>query len=115
MNKYDPMQCLSRKENDIGSDNVDLVSTNCIDAISMGDAREIFVLDLNFEIKSYIDMYCLQLGKNQQDSKRPSLFKCDGTYVQKFRINRYGKIESMNSRNYCLTHTTKEEDVALNQ
>jgi len=28
---------------------------NCIDAVGMGDAREVWVIDLNFEIKSYLD------------------------------------------------------------
>jgi hypothetical protein len=39
---------------------------NCIDAVSLGDAREIFVIgsfdlkiDLNFEIHSHLDNFCL--------------------------------------------------------
>jgi len=39
----------------------------CLDAISLGDAREIWVLDLNMEIKSYLDMYCLEEGKNPEE------------------------------------------------
>jgi hypothetical protein len=32
---------------------------NCIDALVLGDAREVWVIDLEFEIKSYVDGYCL--------------------------------------------------------
>jgi len=33
---------------------------SCNDAIAMGDGRELFVIQVNFEIKSFIDDYCLQ-------------------------------------------------------
>jgi hypothetical protein len=32
---------------------------DCADALSIGDAREVFVLDLNGEIKSFLDDDCL--------------------------------------------------------
>jgi len=51
---------------------------NCLDAISIGDAREIWVLDLNMEIKSYLDMYCLENGKNPDDDKNAMINDCDG-------------------------------------
>jgi len=34
---------------------------NCIDAISQGDAREVFVIDLNYEIQSHLDNFCLEM------------------------------------------------------
>jgi len=50
---------------------------NCIDAVSMGDAREVWIIDLNFEIKSYGDHFCLERGKNPNDEKLPLLNVCD--------------------------------------
>ncbi len=40
---------------------------NCIDAISMGDAREVWIIDLNWEIKSYGDKFCLTEDWQVQD------------------------------------------------
>jgi len=34
---------------------------DCVDALSLGDAREVFVLDLEGEIKSYLDETCLTI------------------------------------------------------
>jgi hypothetical protein len=50
---------------------VGIVAMNCIDAIFLGDAREVWVIDLEFEIKSYIDHYCLERGPNPNDEKLP--------------------------------------------
>jgi hypothetical protein len=35
---------------------------NCIDAVSFGDAREVWILDLEYEIKSLVDEYCWEIG-----------------------------------------------------
>lgn len=42
---------------------------NCIDAVSLGDAREVWIIDLNFEIKSYGDKYCLTDDWKVEDDK----------------------------------------------
>jgi hypothetical protein len=44
---------------------------NCIDAVSMGDAREVWVIDLFYDIKSYGDKYCLTVMNNPNDEKLP--------------------------------------------
>lgn len=51
---------------------------NCVDAVSMGDGREIWILDLDMEIKSYPDMFCLEVGSNPNDSKIAKMKPCNG-------------------------------------
>jgi len=38
---------------------------NCKDAISLGDGRELFVVEISFSITSYMDNYCLCLKNGQ--------------------------------------------------
>jgi len=42
---------------------------NCFDAIALGDGREVWIIDLDFTIKGYIDTYCLVGGKNSNPDK----------------------------------------------
>jgi len=35
---------------------------NCIDSLVLGDAREVWIIDLEFEIKSLGDEWCLEEG-----------------------------------------------------
>lgn len=53
---------------------------NCIDAVSLGDAREVWVIDLYQEIKSYVDKYCFEVGNNPNDNKMAWTSTCDGTF-----------------------------------
>jgi len=57
--KYDPNLCLSRSDNNFNKNRETLHVVNCIDAIAMGDSREVFVIDVDWQIKSFFDETCL--------------------------------------------------------
>lgn len=59
MDQYDASKCVTRANGDYYKKNAKVAYMDCADAISIGDAREIFVLDLNGEIKSFLDDDCL--------------------------------------------------------
>ena len=44
---------------------------NCVDAITLADAREVFQFGVGSEIISYIDKFCLTVGNNPNDAKIP--------------------------------------------
>jgi len=50
---------LSRADNNFNKDREFLHVVNCIDAIAMGDSREIFIIDVDWQIKSFYDEFCL--------------------------------------------------------
>jgi len=52
---------------------------NCIDAIALGDARDVWTLSTSFEIKSYMDKFCIEMGNNPNDNKLAWLNGCDNT------------------------------------
>jgi hypothetical protein len=47
---------------------------NCIDAVSFGDAREVWIIDLEYEIKSLVDEWCWEIGQNPNDEKLPMFY-----------------------------------------
>lgn len=51
----------------------------CIDAITMGDSRDVFTLSTKFEVLSYMDKFCLTMGNNPNDDKLAWLDGCDKT------------------------------------
>jgi len=54
-NKDDEKLCVSRSEGDYFKYSGITTVYNCFDAISMGDAREVFVLDFKHQILSFMD------------------------------------------------------------
>jgi len=49
---------------------------NCIDAIYLGDGREVWVIDVDMTIKSYMDNFCLEVGNNPNDKKKIMIESC---------------------------------------
>jgi len=47
-NKIHPNLCLSKADSDFFTTNGQLNVNSCVDVISMGDAREVFVIDDDF-------------------------------------------------------------------
>jgi len=46
-----------------------LQMVKCIDAIGIGDSREIFVIDVDWQIRTYLDNFCLEIGDNSNENK----------------------------------------------
>lgn len=74
----------------------------CIDAIGIGDSREVFVLSPTFEFISNWDGYCLTMGGDPTDTKAAMLRGCNASMSQKYEVDRTGAIRSLNGRNFCL-------------
>lgn len=51
----------------------------CIDAIGIGDSREVFVLSSTFEFISNWDGYCLTMGGDPTDTKAAMLRGCNAS------------------------------------
>jgi len=56
--KSDQSKCLAKSEPNLNED-VQLVVLPCIEAIGMGDAREIFTVDREGFILAYADGFCV--------------------------------------------------------
>jgi hypothetical protein len=39
----------------------------CLDAVVMGDSRDVWTLSTKGEVKSYLDKYCIEMGSNPGD------------------------------------------------
>jgi len=50
---------LTRADVNLGKPKELLNVMDCIDAIALGDAREIFVIDTDWQICSFLDEFCM--------------------------------------------------------
>lgn len=50
---------------------------SCFDAIALGESREIFYLDLNQSIRSFLDGMCLTMLESPSDDKPIALNICN--------------------------------------
>lgn len=74
--KSNEQLCLTKSDPDFFRANRLLTAYSCVDAISMGDAREVFVLNFKNEVLTYIDNYCMTAGHNPQDVKKVYTLPC---------------------------------------
>jgi len=45
----------------------------------LGDSRDVWTLSTKFEVKSYLDKFCIEMGTNPGDQKLAWLAGCDET------------------------------------
>jgi hypothetical protein len=56
---YDQNYCLSRANPDYYDEEADIYLWDCVEAVAIGDGRELFVVDPQFFITSYVDDFCV--------------------------------------------------------
>ena len=107
----------------LGNDGAEAQLMECTEAIAMGDGRELWIVQNNFQILSYVGKKCLELkdGDNS-DNARIQINNCwitnsYGDGRDKWLIEPSGKIIAYKDRSKCLTAFTNQylENVAYRQ
>ena len=90
---------------------------SCVDAISIGDGRELWYYQKSYEISTFINNYCMQSCKDSQEGES-NLEIIDCSNVVKFNDNRQkwimdgsGKIRHLKDMDKCISLTGNELEV----
>lgn len=75
--KSDTEECLVTADGSGWKDGNEIQLMDCVDAISLADGREIFVLQNNFQISTYQGQNCIETAGGQtQDGARIQVYNC---------------------------------------
>jgi hypothetical protein len=71
--------CLTKADPDYFMPKGSLNLVSCFNAVSVGDAREVFYIDLENNIKSFMDGFCLTIGAMPSETKRVWMAECSNS------------------------------------
>jgi len=88
----------------------------CTDAISLGDGRELFVIKMDFTIRSFVDNYCMVVEDAEIKDRMPLILE-DETNINDdrnmWKFAGHGAIKWFKDETMCMAYAKNDkEDIA---